>query len=81
MAARSNSFAPSAVNRLSSGDLIQQFEATWTDEQWALHQTAEHVTTTAFDLVWSFLRQQLLDSKTPTECEVQDLIMAHFNAA
>lgn len=63
---------------VSSGDLIQQFEATWNDEQWALHQTAEHVTTSAYDLVWDYLRQQLLDSKTPTECDVQDLIMAHF---
>src|SRR5690606_2339615 len=28
----------------SSGDLIQLFEAAWTDEQWALHQQATRIT-------------------------------------
>ena len=33
------------VEIVSSGDLIQQFEATWDDEQWQMHQEAEKVTT------------------------------------
>ena len=32
------------VEIVSSGDLIQQFEATWDDEQWQMHQDAEKVT-------------------------------------
>ena len=34
------------VEVVSSGDLIQRFEATWDDEQWAMHrEAAKHCTT------------------------------------
>ena len=35
------------VEVVSSGDLIQQFEATWDDAQWQMHLEAEKVTTVA----------------------------------
>ena len=38
------------VDVVSSGDLIQQFEATWDDDQWQMHREAEQFTTSAFDL-------------------------------
>src|SRR5436189_174064 len=36
------------VEVVSSGDLIQQFEATWDDEQWQMHRDAEQFTRSAF---------------------------------
>ena len=42
--ARSSSFAVVGVEVVSSGDLIQRFEATWDDDQWQMHLEAEKVT-------------------------------------
>ena len=36
-------------------DLIQQFEATWDDEQWAMHLAAEKCTTSAYELAWGLI--------------------------
>ena len=36
------------VEVVSSGDLIQQFEATWDDDQWQMHLDAEKVTIAAY---------------------------------
>ena len=38
---------------VSSGDLVQQFEATWDDDQWRMHRQAEACTTAAYDLAWA----------------------------
>lgn len=63
---------------VSSGDLIQQFEATWSEEQWQSHLAAEKVAVSAYDLVWKFLRDEAAAGRAPHETDVQDLIMAHF---
>ena len=47
------------VEVVSSGDLIQRFEATWDDEQWAMHREAERFTTAAYDLAWDFIRRKV----------------------
>ena len=43
------------VEVLSSADLVQEFEARWTDEQWRLHQEAgkkiDEIRRSAFELV------------------------------
>lgn len=61
-----------------SGDLIQQFEATWDDDQWAMHKEAELGTTTAYDLAWKFIADKTRDGGSTSEFTVQTLVMDHF---
>jgi len=63
---------------VSSGDLIQRFEATWDDEQWAMHREAERFTTAAYDLAWGFIRDRVRAEGSTSEYTVQQLIMDHF---
>ncbi len=46
---------------VSSGNLIQLFEATWDDDQWRLHREAEVVTTSAYDMVWALIAEATKD--------------------
>ena len=47
------------VEVASSGDLIQLFEAAWSDQQWEMHLEATCHTTSAFDLAWKFIADEL----------------------
>lgn len=62
----------------SSGDLVQTFEATWSDAQWSMHQEADRVTTAAYDLAWGFIADRVRGGGETSEVEVQNLIMDHF---
>lgn len=63
---------------VSSGDLIQQFEAVWDDEQWAMHLEAGIHTDSAYAAAWSFIANEIRSKGATTESAVCDLIMAHF---
>jgi Xaa-Pro aminopeptidase len=63
---------------VSSGDLIQLFEATWDDAQWQMHREAEAVTTAAYDVGWSLIAAKTRDGGATSECEVQSAILDHF---
>jgi Xaa-Pro aminopeptidase len=63
---------------LSSGDLIQMFEATWDDEQWQMHLEAARHTRSAFDRAFDFIAKQVRGAGSVTEVAVQELIMQHF---
>jgi Xaa-Pro dipeptidase len=67
------------VEVVSSGDLVQQFEATWDDEQIAMHHEAARHTDTAYAKAWQFIAEQVRGGKSPRETEVQSLIMRHFH--
>lgn len=67
------------VEIVSSGDLIQQFEATWDDEQWAMHREAERFTTAAFDLAFGLIADRTRDGGTIRETDVQSAIMDYFH--
>jgi Xaa-Pro dipeptidase len=67
------------VEIISSGDLIQQFEATWDDDQWRMHRDAEKVTISAFDLAFGLIADRTRDGGTIRETEVQSAIMDHFH--
>ncbi|MBX3440218.1 MAG: aminopeptidase P family protein, partial [Planctomycetaceae bacterium] len=41
------------VDVVSSGDLVQLFEATWDDDQWHMHLEASVQTDAAFAIAWS----------------------------
>jgi Xaa-Pro aminopeptidase len=66
------------VDLVSSGDLIQRFEATWSDDQWRMHQQAERCTTSAYDLAWRLIADRVRDGGAIHETEVQAAIMDHF---
>jgi Xaa-Pro aminopeptidase len=66
------------VEIVSSGDLVQEFEATWDDEQWAMHLEAEKHTRTAFDAVFAFLRDRTRGGKSVHELDAQKVILDHF---
>lgn len=66
------------VEVASSGDLIQLFEAAWSDQQWEMHLEATCHTTSAFDLAWKFIADELRAGHTIRETTVQALIMDHF---
>jgi Xaa-Pro dipeptidase len=63
---------------IPSGDLIQLFEATWDDEQWAMHLEAANYTDSAYARAWKFIADRIESNGSVTEREVQDEIMQHF---
>lgn len=65
---------------VSSGDLVQLFEATWDDEQQAMHYEAARCTNAAYDLAWRFIAEGIRAGAEVRETQVQKLIMDHFQA-
>jgi Xaa-Pro aminopeptidase len=66
------------VEVVSSGDLIQQFEAIWDDEQIALHLEAARHTDTAFHRVWTLVADRIRREGGVAESAVQAEILKHF---
>ncbi len=67
------------IEVVSSGDLIQQFEATWDDEQWGMHREAELFTQSAYELAFGLIAERVRAGRTIRETEVQSAIMDHFH--
>jgi Xaa-Pro aminopeptidase len=66
------------IEIISSGDLIQQFEACWDDDQWRMHQEAARHTRSAYDDAFGFIAKRVRDCSPATETEVQQVILDHF---
>jgi Xaa-Pro aminopeptidase len=66
------------VEVVSSGDLIQQFEATWDDEQIEMHLAAARHTDAAYGIAWKFIAEAVRNGGSVLETEVQARIMRHF---
>src|SRR3954470_24198206 len=66
------------VEVVSSGDLVQQFEATWDDDQIAMHFEAARHTDSAYSVAWQFIADKTRGGGQTSEMEVQSLIMRHF---
>jgi Xaa-Pro aminopeptidase len=64
---------------VSSGDLIQLFEATWDDDQWRMHQEAAVHTNRAYDIAWQFIADEVRNTGYVLETAVQQRIMDHFD--
>ena len=65
---------------VSSGDLVQLFEATWTDRQWELHLEAARHTDSAYDVAWEFIAEGVRARGAVEELDVQRAILDHFQA-
>jgi Xaa-Pro dipeptidase len=63
---------------VSSGDLIQLFEATWDDEQEKMHFAAEKVTSEAYGVAYRFIADEIRVKGRTSEVAVQARIMKHF---
>jgi Xaa-Pro dipeptidase len=68
------------VEIVSSGDLIQQFEACWDEAQWAMHLEAAKHTRSAYDVAFAFIAERVRSAGSVRETEVQQRILAHFAA-
>jgi Xaa-Pro aminopeptidase len=68
------------VEIVSSGDLIQWFEACWTQEQFQLHLEAAKHTRQAYEVAVQFMIDEFRIRGGSTEVRVQDRIMEHFAA-
>ncbi len=66
------------VEVISSGDLIQEFEATWDDEQWQMHLEAAKHTRSAYDAAFAFIVERVKKNGSVHELEVQARILDHF---
>jgi Xaa-Pro aminopeptidase len=66
------------VEVVSSGDLIQLFEATWDDAAWQSHLESARHTRTAFDRAWRYIAERVRDAGSVRETEVQRAILDHF---
>jgi Xaa-Pro dipeptidase len=71
------SFGPTIV---SSGDLVQTFEATWDDEQWALHLEAAKHTRSAYDVAFGLIQSRVRNKQEVRESHVIQAILDHFEA-
>jgi Xaa-Pro aminopeptidase len=69
------SFGPEVV---SSGDLIQQFEATWDADQERSHFEAAVHTDAAYGVAYRFIADEIRARGQTTEVTVQRRIMQHF---
>jgi Xaa-Pro dipeptidase len=66
------------VEIISSGDLIQRFEACWDDEQWQMHLEAARHTRSAYDVAFRLIAERVRAGKPARETEVQQAILDHF---
>ena len=65
---------------VSSGDLIQTFEAVWDDEQEKTHYDAAKLTDAAYAVVWKYIAESIRQKGQVSEKQVQDRIMAYFES-
>lgn len=63
---------------VASGDLIQQFEATWDDDQEKSHFEAAKLCRDAYDVAFSFIASEIRVRGKVMETAVQARIMKHF---
>ncbi len=67
------------VNIVSSGDIVQYFEARWNDEQYADAQDTANILLQIVDKAFKFIGEHLRGGKKVTEYDVQQLIMGEFS--
>jgi Xaa-Pro aminopeptidase len=65
---------------VSSGDLVQRFEACWSPEQWNMHMEAQKHTRSAYHVAFAFIAERVTRSGAVKELEVQERILDHFKA-
>jgi Xaa-Pro aminopeptidase len=67
------------VEVVTSADLVQTFEATWTPEQWDAHQYAARSLRTIIDESFGFIRETVTGRGEVSEHAVQQFILGRFD--
>ena len=65
---------------VSSGNLIQYFEARLTEEQWASHLEADKLNQAAFEMAWQTIADRIREGKSLREAELQQMIMDYYHS-
>jgi Xaa-Pro aminopeptidase len=65
---------------VSSGDLVQRFEAVWTEAQYATHVAASEKLYKIKDQAFALIRERIASGTPVTELEVQQQMMEWFGA-
>lgn len=68
------------VEVVSSGDLVQTFEAAWSDQQWRMHLAAAEHTTAAYDHAWALIKKRIVADGSVHEFTVQEAILDFFRS-
>jgi Xaa-Pro dipeptidase len=63
---------------VSSGDIVQYFEARWDDEQYHDAQDTANILLRTIDIAFNFIGENLRSGKKITEYDVQQVIMSEF---
>jgi Xaa-Pro aminopeptidase len=66
------------IDVVSSGDLVQRFEAVWTDELYQTHRTASDSVYRIKDRAFDLVRSRLKSGTALTEYELQQAMMGFF---
>lgn len=65
---------------VSSGNLIQYFEARLTDEQWESHLRADKLNQAAFEMAWQTIADHVRSGEPLREAELQQKIMDYYHS-
>jgi Xaa-Pro aminopeptidase len=68
------------VEVVSSADLVQQFEACWSEDQWQSHRAAGQVVHEAVNAAFTMIRDAVRGDKAIGEYDVQQEIVRRFKA-
>jgi Xaa-Pro aminopeptidase len=68
------------VQVVSSADLVQQFESTWSDDQWQSHRAAGNVVHESVRTAFAAIRNAVRAGKEITEYDVQQEMVRVFEA-
>jgi Xaa-Pro dipeptidase len=71
------SFGPEVV---SSGNLIQYFEARLTDEQWQSHLDGDKLNQAAFEMAWDTIAEHVRAGRKLTESQLQQKVMDYYES-
>ena len=63
---------------VSSGNLIQYFEACWSDEQWEMHCRADQLNQAAFEMAWQMIVDAVTQGRSIRETDVQSAVMDYY---
>ena len=66
------------VNVLSSADLVQQFEAVWTDEQLAMHREGAEKMQKIILETFGEIKRRMLANEPTTEIDIQQFMMKKY---
>lgn len=62
----------------SSGNLIQFFEAVWSEQQWELHLQADKLNQAAFAMAWKMIADHVSAGQPLREMDVQNRVMQYY---